>query len=163
MMTLVSRNIRYLRRLHGMTQEEFANKIGIKRPSLGAYEESRATPNLANLQIIAKTFNISVDDLISLDIRLIKEKASIHTENDISDINAGEDIKEDLEEMQKEAQEIISRNLAKDLEEKLKINQQQNNFLNDFRDNQKEDYKNNFQDNYSEKKQVIHGVILLIM
>ncbi len=166
MMTLVSRNIRYLRRLHGMTQEEFANKIGIKRPSLGAYEESRATPNLANLQIIAKTFNISVDDLISLDIRLIKEKASVHTENDIFDINLGEDIKEDLredlEKMQKEAQEIISRNLAKDLEEKLKSNQQQNNlqqnsFLNNFRDNQKEDYKNDFQndfqDNYSEKKQ----------
>ena len=151
MMTLVSRNIRYLRRLHGLTQEEFATKIGIKRPSLGAYEESRATPNLANLQIIAKSFDISVDDLISLDIRLIKEKASVHTESDISDINAEENLREDLKEnlredlekMQKETQEIISRNLAKDLEEKLKINQQQSN----FRDNQKEDY------NYSEKKQ----------
>ena len=169
MMTLVSRNIRYLRRLHGLTQEEFATKIGIKRPSLGAYEEARATPNLANLQIIAKTFNISVDDLISLDIRLIKEKASVHTENDIFATNVGEDIKEDLredvEKKQKEAHEIINRNLAKDLEEKLKINQQnnlqQNSFLNNFRDNQKEDYKDNYQndfhsdnqDNYSERKQ----------
>ena len=170
-MTLVSRNIRYLRRLHGMTQEEFANKIGIKRPSLGAYEESRATPSLANLQIIAKTFDISVDELISLDIRQIKEKASIHTENNVFEEILGENLTEIPEEIfecnlekkqttifenpqnnfpkeiQKEAQEIINKNLAKDLEEK--INQQQNGFLNNFQDN----FQDNLQDNFSEKKQ----------
>ena len=170
-MTLVSRNIRYLRRLHGMTQEEFANKIGIKRPSLGAYEESRATPSLANLQIIAKTFDISVDELISLDIRQIKEKASIHTENNVFEEILGENLTEIPEEIfecnlekkqttifenpqnnfpkeiQKEAQEIINKNLAKDLEEK--INQQQNGFLSNFQDN----FQDNLQDNFSEKKQ----------
>ncbi len=144
MTTLVSRNIRYLRRLHGLTQEEFANKIGIKRPSLGAYEESRATPSVINLQIIAKAFDISVDDLIGLDIRLIKElrKENLSTESlEISSEILLENIEneifienfvdkkivilEDLEKKQKEAQEIINKNLVKDLEEKLKINQQE--------------------------------------
>ena len=157
MMTLVSRNIRYLRRLHGLTQEEFANKIGIKRPSLGAYEESRATPSLMNLQIIAKAFDISVDDLISLDIRLIKEKASIHTEEDVFEPNRTDSLAEISErisekflekEAQKQAQEIINKNLAKDLEEKLKINQQQNNYQ---KDNQISNFQNDFKEDFSEK------------
>ena len=67
-MSLVSDNIRFLRRREGLTQEQFANKIGIKRSLVGAYEESRADPRLSNLLAIAKYFNISVDDLISKDL-----------------------------------------------------------------------------------------------
>ena len=67
-MTLVSKNIKFLRKKHGYTQEQFSEKIGIKRSLLGAYEEGRADPRLNNLMNIAKEFNVSVDTLISKNV-----------------------------------------------------------------------------------------------
>lgn len=72
-MSIVSNNIKYLRRLNGLTQEQFARRIGIKRSLLGAYEEARANPNLDNLMAIAKVFNTTVDQLLKQDLRKIRE------------------------------------------------------------------------------------------
>ncbi len=72
-MSIVSNNIKYLRRLNGLTQEQFARRIGIKRSLLGAYEEARANPNLENLKMIAQVFGTSVDALIKTDIRKIRD------------------------------------------------------------------------------------------
>ena len=41
-MTLISNNIKVLRKKAGFTQEQLSAKIGIKRSVLGAYEEGRA-------------------------------------------------------------------------------------------------------------------------
>ena len=67
-MSIVSNNIKSLRKQLGFTQEQFAEKIGIKRSLLGAYEEGRADPRLNNLQNMAKEFGVSVDILISKDV-----------------------------------------------------------------------------------------------
>ena len=72
-MSLVSNNIKYLRRLNGLTQEQFARKIGIKRSLLGAYEEARANPNLTNLKNMATAFGVSVDHLLKNDLRRLRE------------------------------------------------------------------------------------------
>ncbi|GAB3275723.1 hypothetical protein GCM10027347_49190 [Larkinella harenae] len=72
-MSIVSNNIKYLRRLNGLTQEQFARRIGIKRSLLGAYEEARANPNLDNLMSIARAFNTTVDNLLKSDLRKIRE------------------------------------------------------------------------------------------
>lgn len=72
-MTLVSNNIKYLRKLNGLTQEQFSQRIGIKRSLLGAYEEARANPNWNTLITIAKLFNTSVDQLLKQDLRKIRE------------------------------------------------------------------------------------------
>jgi transcriptional regulator with XRE-family HTH domain len=77
MMTLVSQNIRYLRRLHGYTQERLAQAIGIKRSLLAAYEDGRAAPNLKNLVRFARLFDISVDELITIDLAKVKRAASV--------------------------------------------------------------------------------------
>lgn len=71
-MSIVSNNIKYLRRLNGLTQEQFSRRLGIKRSLVGAYEEARANPPLDNLKLIANTFGISVDALIKQDIRKLK-------------------------------------------------------------------------------------------
>ena len=76
-MTLVANNIKYLRRMNGLTQEQFARKIGIKRSLLGAYEEGRANPNLDNLKNIAKIFGTTVDNLLNNDIRRLRETQGI--------------------------------------------------------------------------------------
>jgi transcriptional regulator with XRE-family HTH domain len=80
-MTIVSNNIKYLRRLNGLTQEQFSRKIGIKRSLLGAYEEARANPNLDNLQNMAKIFGTTVDALIKTDIRKIRETPGLNYQN----------------------------------------------------------------------------------
>ena len=72
-MSIVSNNIKYLRRLNGLTQEQFARKIAIKRSLLGAYEEARANPNLTNLKNMAAAFGITVDNLLKNDLRRIRE------------------------------------------------------------------------------------------
>jgi transcriptional regulator with XRE-family HTH domain len=66
-MTLISSNIKILRKKTGFTQEQLAMKIGVKRSVLGAYEEGRAEPGLQNLINLASELNVSVDELISQD------------------------------------------------------------------------------------------------
>ncbi|UFH53338.1 helix-turn-helix transcriptional regulator [Spirosoma sp. KNUC1025] len=76
-MTLVSDNIRYLRKLNGLTQEQFSRKINIKRSLLGAYEEGRANPNQQNIQAIAKAFNTTVELLTRQDLRKLRETPNL--------------------------------------------------------------------------------------
>jgi len=67
-MSLAGQNLKYLRKLRGWTQEEFANKLGIKRSLIGAYEEERADPRLDVLEIIADMFKLSLDELLLKDL-----------------------------------------------------------------------------------------------
>jgi transcriptional regulator with XRE-family HTH domain len=87
-MSIVSNNIKYLRRLNGLTQEQFSRRIGIKRSLLGAYEEARANPNLDNLKMIAQVFGTTVDSLIKTDIRKIKETPGLNLSNQPQSIAA---------------------------------------------------------------------------
>lgn len=61
-------NLKYLRKLRGWTQEEFANKLGIKRSLIGAYEEERADPRLDVLEIVSEMFKVSLDELFLKDL-----------------------------------------------------------------------------------------------
>ncbi len=67
-MSFAGKNLRYLRRLRGWTQEEFANKLKIKRSLVGAYEEERAEPRLEVLRAICHIFKLSLDDLFLKDL-----------------------------------------------------------------------------------------------
>ncbi|RYY69257.1 MAG: XRE family transcriptional regulator, partial [Chitinophagaceae bacterium] len=61
-------NLKYLRKLRGWTQEEFATKVNIKRSLVGAYEEERADPRLDVLEIVADIFKVSLDELLLKDL-----------------------------------------------------------------------------------------------
>src|SRR6218665_912280 len=61
-------NLKYLRKLRGWTQEEFAVKLGIKRSLVGAYEEERADPRLDVLEIVSEMFKVSLDELFLKDL-----------------------------------------------------------------------------------------------
>ncbi|MEO1254605.1 MAG: LexA family transcriptional regulator [Bacteroidota bacterium] len=64
------KNIKYLRKKNGYTQETFAEALNINRPSVGAYEEGRADPRLSTLSKMAELFNVSVDELINEDLTI---------------------------------------------------------------------------------------------
>lgn len=67
-MSYAGKNLRYLRKLRGWTQEEFANKLKIKRSLIGAYEEERAEPKLEVLESLSSIFKLSLDELLLQDI-----------------------------------------------------------------------------------------------
>lgn len=56
--------LKALRKEKGLTQQELADRLGLKRASLGAYEEGRAEPKLVNVVAMADFFGISVDGLL---------------------------------------------------------------------------------------------------
>ncbi|MFB9844756.1 XRE family transcriptional regulator [Mucilaginibacter ginsenosidivorans] len=64
-MSIISSNIKFLRKRKGLTQQQFADQIGIKRSLVGAYEEERAEPKYELLKNIASFFEITVDDFIN--------------------------------------------------------------------------------------------------
>ena len=66
--SLAGQNLKYLRKLRGWTQEEFANKLGIKRSLVGAYEEERADPRIDVLEKLGDMFKLSLDDLLRRDL-----------------------------------------------------------------------------------------------
>ena len=67
-MSLAGKNLKYLRKLRGWTQEEFSAKLGVKRSLIGAYEEERADPRLEVLEIVAEMFKLTLDDLLLRDV-----------------------------------------------------------------------------------------------
>jgi len=80
--SLAGKNIRILRQQKGLTQQAFADKLGIKRSLLGAYEEQRAEPRIDVLQKISEWFDIPLENLLWQDLsapgarfRRLKEQA----------------------------------------------------------------------------------------
>src|SRR5215203_4103158 len=67
-MSIANKNLKYLRKMRGWTQEEFAQKLRIKRSLLGAYEEERAEPRIDILEIVADMFKLTLDDLLRKDV-----------------------------------------------------------------------------------------------
>lgn len=63
-MSILGDNIRRLRKEKGLTQTEFALRIGAKRAVVGAYEEGRAEPKLQTLQAISAFFGVSIDAML---------------------------------------------------------------------------------------------------
>lgn len=72
-MSVVCQNLKYLRKQKGWTQQEFADKLGIKRSLLGAYEEERAEPRTEVLEQVSDMFRVSIDDLLRRDLGSQKE------------------------------------------------------------------------------------------
>ncbi|KYP13516.1 XRE family transcriptional regulator [Flavihumibacter sp. CACIAM 22H1] len=67
-MSFAGKNLKYLRKLRGWTQEDFAAKLKIKRSLLGAYEEERAEPRLEVLELVSELFKVSLDELFLKDL-----------------------------------------------------------------------------------------------
>ena len=69
-MSQAGQNLKYLRKLRGWTQEEFAAKLRIKRSLIGAYEEERADPKLEVLEIVSNIFKLTLDELLLKDLSI---------------------------------------------------------------------------------------------
>ena len=75
-MSIISENIKFLRKRKGYTQETFAEAVGIKRSLIGSYEEGRAEPNLLTLKKIVEILAVTVDNIISIDLSQLDDLPS---------------------------------------------------------------------------------------
>ena len=65
---MFGKNIKKIRSVHGMSQQEFAELFDLKRATLGAYEEDRSNPKLETVVKIAKHFSIGIEDLLTKEL-----------------------------------------------------------------------------------------------
>jgi len=64
----LSSNLKFLRKRADLTQAALAERLGVNRPVIGAYEEGRAEPRLHTLKHLAHFFKVSIDDLLDKDL-----------------------------------------------------------------------------------------------
>ena len=67
-------NLLYLRTINKLTQHQLAEVCNKKNTAVSNWERGIREPNLSDLGNIAKFFEISVEDLIFLDLRKQKKK-----------------------------------------------------------------------------------------
>ncbi len=58
--SIIGSNLKFLRKIHNLTQEELAQKLDIGRHSVGSYEEGRAEPKIDTMMAICKLFKVPV-------------------------------------------------------------------------------------------------------
>ncbi|WP_423148210.1 XRE family transcriptional regulator [Rubrolithibacter danxiaensis] len=64
-MSNISFNLKSLRKKKGLTQQQFADAMEIKRSLIGAYEEDRAEPKYELLKKFADFFELSMDEFVN--------------------------------------------------------------------------------------------------
>lgn len=64
-------NLKFLREHFNKKQQDIANLLGKKNSTISNYESGFREPNAVELAIIANYFSVSVDDLITTDLRLM--------------------------------------------------------------------------------------------
>ena len=57
--------IRELRKENGLSQQELAKLCGVHQTAVSQWEKGRTLPDRSSLQLLAKTFGVSVDTLLS--------------------------------------------------------------------------------------------------
>ncbi|TYB75826.1 XRE family transcriptional regulator [Bizionia myxarmorum] len=73
----ITKNIRHLRHLKGLTQEVFAEDLRVARSRISSYEEGRSTPTIEMLIQLSDYFKIPVDILIKNDLTKSKDTSFI--------------------------------------------------------------------------------------
>ena len=58
-------NLQELRKLHDMSQEELADKIGVARQTLSKYETGESLPDIEKCRLLADVFGVTIDDLLN--------------------------------------------------------------------------------------------------
>lgn len=61
----IGKNILKLRKSQNLTQVEFANKLHITYQAVSKWENGQSIPDITTLDLICKTFNISINELLN--------------------------------------------------------------------------------------------------
>lgn len=70
-MSILADNIRYLRGQKKLSQRRLADELHTTRSCISAYEDSRCDPPIEILKRLSKYFHVSIDILISVNVKKI--------------------------------------------------------------------------------------------
>jgi transcriptional regulator with XRE-family HTH domain len=70
-MSVWSENLRLLRNQYGLSQKEMGNRVGVNGSRIRDYELNKSEPNIELLLKITGSFNISLDEFITMPISLL--------------------------------------------------------------------------------------------
>ena len=65
---MLSEKIYTLRRKHGFSQEQLAEKIGVSRQTISKWEGGLSTPELEKLKALSACFQVTIDELTNDDL-----------------------------------------------------------------------------------------------
>ncbi len=72
-------NLRHLRKLMGMSQEELAERVGLNRGNIASYEKGTAEPKVCNLFRISEVFGVDPRMLVLADLSELTAASNGHT------------------------------------------------------------------------------------
>ena len=61
---MFSQNLQKIRSEKNLSQEQLADKIGVSRQTISAWESGKASPELDKITAISKLFSVSIDELV---------------------------------------------------------------------------------------------------
>jgi transcriptional regulator with XRE-family HTH domain len=133
-MKYFSKNVKRLRENTGLSQQAFAESIGIIRTTWHNYESGHSNPNLEGLITIAKFFDVTESDLLHTDLTKVYAKPRERNKANLADEDAHTNpsiIIADLRKTIAAMEKIIHFNdyLQADLHKQLKEVQDQNSVL----------------------------------
>ena len=80
-MKFISKNIRHLRHLKGLTQEVLSEDLGVTRSRISSYEEGRSAPTIELLIKLSDYFKLPIDILLRNDLTKAKDSSFIEVGN----------------------------------------------------------------------------------
>ncbi|WP_255520468.1 helix-turn-helix domain-containing protein [Flavobacterium sp. ALJ2] len=86
---MFGKNLKKIRSVYSMSQQDFAAIFDLKRGTLGAYEEGRSNPKLETVIKIANHFSIGIEELLIKELtvnRLLKFNELLTVESDAFNI-----------------------------------------------------------------------------
>lgn len=78
-MTKISKNIKRLRMLQNMSQEELSQKLFVSRQAVSSWENGRTQPDLEMIQKLSELFGVQVEELLYGEKRNTKLEESVRT------------------------------------------------------------------------------------
>ena len=61
---MLKENLIMLRNIHGLSQEEIAEKIGISRQAYAKWESGKTVPDIDKCNLLAQVYGVTIDSLI---------------------------------------------------------------------------------------------------
>ena len=80
-MKMISKNIRHLRKLNRLTQEQLAEELRINRSRIGSYEEARSEPPIETLISLSEYFKLPIDIMVKKDLTKTDDNSFIEIGN----------------------------------------------------------------------------------
>ncbi len=82
-MTYIAKNMRFLRKMTGLSQHDFAQKVDLNRGNIASYEKGTAEPSTEKLLRITKFFHVDLTDFIekNLEEELNQKTINISVKN----------------------------------------------------------------------------------